>query len=300
LARQKQLGLVDENLTLPPRPANVPAWDSLGAEQQNVQELMMAAYAGMVDNIDQNLGRLINKLKSLAAFDDTLILFLSDNGACPFQRTRPATREKMLLPYDPDSYWTYDRGWAHAGNTPFREYKQNQHEGGICTPMIAHWPNGIGKPGTITDQVGHLVDLMPTLLDLAKGEYPKTYQGRELGPLRGRSLRPLFQGDRREPHDYLFFSFRGKNNAIRQGNWKLVNKNNGRFELYDLSRDRNELQDLSQSQPQKYREMQQLMRQVFGELKQPLRSNQKKKPEPGQATQATLAELGAKRSRSQN
>ena len=271
IARQKKLGIIDASTELPPRPKNVPAWDSLSDKEKDTQELMMAAYAGMIDCVDQNLGRLVEQLKALKELDNTLILFLSDNGACPFQRTKPPTLEKQLMPYDPKSYWTYDRGWAHACNTPLREYKQNQHEGGIATPMIAHWPaviksNANSPQGMITGQPAHLVDIMATLLDVSQTKYPSEYQGRQLGPLRGYSLRPVFEGKVRDPHDYLFFSFRGKNNAIRIGNWKLVNKNNEAFELYNIATDRNELVNMADKQPERFKKMKSKLREISLEL----------------------------------
>ena len=114
--------------------------------------------------MDQNIGRLVDKLKAKGVWENTLFLFCADNGACPFERTRG----RYLKPWDPKSYWTYDASWAHAGNTPFRLYKQNQHEGGISSPLIAHWPKGLkAKPGSITRQPGHLIDFMATFIDVA-------------------------------------------------------------------------------------------------------------------------------------
>ncbi|MCA8995076.1 MAG: arylsulfatase, partial [Planctomycetaceae bacterium] len=206
LARMKQLGIVSRDQTLSPRPEDVPAWDSLSPEQKKREVLMMATFAAMVDRVDQNLGRLVAELKALGEFDNTLILFLSDNGACPFQRTKPETVKNNLMPWDPNSYWTYDKGWAHACNTPFREYKQNQHEGGISTPLIAHWPNGIAKPGDITAQPGHLVDFMPTFLELAAGTYPETFADHPVGKARGLSLVPILKGEQRQQPEAIYFS----------------------------------------------------------------------------------------------
>jgi arylsulfatase len=189
--------------------------------------------------------------------DNTLILFLSDNGACPFQRTQPATRENNLMPWDPRSYWTYDKGWAHACNTPYREYKRNQHEGGIATPLIAHWPQGIEQSGSLTAQPGQVVDLMATCLDLAGVAYPQQYNGQPVGPPRGRSLVPVLRGRTREPHPAMFFTFYGSHNALRVGDWKLVNIDGGPWELYNLRDDRTELQNLAQAQPERLATMKQ-------------------------------------------
>ncbi|MCA9032568.1 MAG: arylsulfatase [Planctomycetaceae bacterium] len=249
LARMKQLGIVSRDQTLSPRPEDVPAWDSLSPEQKKREVLMMATFAAMVDRVDQNLGRLVAELKVLDEFDNTLILFLSDNGACPFQRTKPDTVKNNLMPWDPNSYWTYDKGWAHACNTPFREYKQNQHEGGISTPLIAHWPQGIAKPGDITTQPGHLVDFMPTFLELAGGTYPETFADHPVGKARGLSLVPILKGEQRQQPDAIYFTFYGKNNALRAGEWKLVNKDNGPWELYRINEDRIEAENLIESEP---------------------------------------------------
>ena len=266
LARQKKLGIVLQDTKLSPRPKDVPAWDTLSAKQRATEDLMMATFAAMVDRVDISMGRLIEKLKSMGEFENTLILFLSDNGACPFQRTRPKTKSENLMPWNPNSYWTYDKGWAHACNTPFREYKQNQHEGGISTPLIAHWPKRLKEKGKITKQTGHLVDIMATCLDIAGIKYPKKYKGQSVGPPRGKSLVPIFDGQRREPHEYIFFSFYGKNNALRMGDWKLVNRNFGSFELYNIANDRTESNDLRKSNPQKFRMMKGKFDEVAGEL----------------------------------
>jgi len=246
--RIKQLGLLKHVDTPAPRPADVPAWSTLSDEDKDREDLMMATYAGMIDRVDQNIGRLVGTLKSQGRWENTLLLFLSDNGACPFQRTKQPTLKKNLMPWDPASYWTYDKGWAHACNTPFREYKQNQHEGGISTPFIAHWPAGIKQPGTITSQPGHLVDIMATCLDLAGGAYPTTYRGHSVGPPRGQSLAPIFEGQQRNQPD-IAFTFYGKNNALRVGKWKLVNINFKNWELYNLENDRAELHDLAKANP---------------------------------------------------
>jgi len=133
---------------------------------------MMATFAGMIDRVDQNIGRVLKKLDSIGVRDNTLVMFLDDNGACPFQRSKANSIKENLMPWDPKSYWCYDHRWAHACNTPFREYKQSQHEGGITTPMIVNWPNGIKNKGTITNQTGHLVDIMATCLHVAQTSYP--------------------------------------------------------------------------------------------------------------------------------
>ncbi|HUG66796.1 MAG TPA: arylsulfatase [Pirellulaceae bacterium] len=280
-ARTIELGIVDPSWPLSPRPDDVPPWDGMTDEQKDEQDLLMATYAGMIDRVDQNIGRLITHLKETDRYENTLFIFLSDNGACPFQRTTEKTLTNKLMPWDPESYWTYDKRWAHACNTPFREYKQNQHEGGISTAFIAHWAKGIKAPGTITDQPAHLVDLMATGLDLAGVEYPDSYGGQSIGRARGLSLAPIFAGQQRQPHDALLFTFYGKNNALRSGDWKLVNKDHGSWELYNVAEDRTELNDLSKSQSERSRELQsrwqELSEEVGGEQQQIDNGKKKKK-----------------------
>jgi arylsulfatase len=240
-ARQMEMGLFKKPWALSPRPDDVPAWDSLGEEERKKEDLRMATFAGMVDRVDQNVGKLVAHLDKLGVTQDTLILFLSDNGACPFQRSK----RTHLPPWDPESYWTYDKRWAHACNTPFRWYKQNQHEGGISTPLIVHWPKGLKvKPGSVTHQPGHLVDIMATLLDVAGSDYPAEHGGQTLKPLRGRSLLPIFRGEERKGHEAIYFQFLN-NRAVRKGNWKLVSARGGPWELYDMAADRTELKDLA-------------------------------------------------------
>lgn len=242
--RMKKMGLLRKDYEPAPRPANVPAWSTLGDDEKDQRDLVMATYAGMIDRVDQNIGRLVDKLKAQGRWENTLLLFLSDNGACPFQRTTQATLDNNLMPWDPASFWTYDERWAHACNTPFREYKQNQHEGGISTPLIVHWPDGIKQPGTITRQPGHLVDIMATCLDLTGQAYPRIRNGKPTVPPRGSSLAPIFAGQKRKQPE-IAFTFYHKNNALRIGKWKLVNMNFGDWELYDLENDRTELHNLA-------------------------------------------------------
>lgn len=250
-ARQIAMGVVEEKWGLSPRPEHVKAWDELGAEEQDWEDFRMAAYAGMVDRLDQKLGDLVAHLKVRGMWENTLFLFCSDNGACPFERTRG----KEFMPWDARSYWTYDTGWAHAGNTPFRWYKQNQHEGGISSPMIAHWPAGLkAEAGSITGEVGHLTDFMATFVELGGAEYPGEWDGRAVEPLQGKSLVPVLGGGGVLEREWLYFTF-GNNRAIRQGDWKLVSARGGAWELYDLAADRCELKDLSGLEPERVEAM---------------------------------------------
>ena len=259
--RQLESGLLPSRWALSPRPDHVPAWSSLSASEQSWESDRMAVFAAMVDILDQSVGRLIDQLKAQGDFDNTLILFCSDNGACPFERTRG----RFLKPWDPNSYWTYDASWALAGNTPFRLYKQNQHEGGISSPMIVHWPKGLSSAAgegrrqledgsRVTDQPAHLIDIMATALELGGASYPEKVGSRMVDPLMGKSLVPIFKGQVRPEHDPLYFHF-GTDRALRKGTWKLVSAKKGAWELYDMEADRTELQDLSDQYPDKVKAM---------------------------------------------
>ncbi len=250
LTRMKELGVVPADQKLSVRP-DVERFAELTAAQQEHRDLMMATYAGMIDRVDQNVGRLLKKIEDLGETENTLVLLLSDNGACPFQRSSKATIEKNLAPWQPESFWCYDQRWAHACNTPWRKFKQDQYEGGISTPLIAYWPAGIVKPGRFERQRGHVVDLHATLRDLVGVKYPDQYDGQLVGPARGISLAPLFVQEKRTEHDELFYFFTWSKTALLQGRWKLVNSN----ELYDLTKDRIESNDLSQEEPERFQVM---------------------------------------------
>ncbi len=263
-AKQQRLGILPPTVQLSPRPERVPAWKSLSPEQQQWEASRMAAYAGMVDCLDHNIGRVVEYLKKHQLFDNTLILFCSDNGACPFERTRGQEHR----PWDPRSYWTYDDGWAHVGNTPLRHYKQNQHEGGISSPLIVSWPQGLSVPAEmVTDQSAHLIDLLPTILEVCRTPYPQDYQGRAVSPLQGKSLLPIFRGKLRQAHPWLYFQY-STNRAIRQGDLKLVSQRGRPWELYDLRTDRAEMHDLISQQPEVAEKLERLWHKVAREIEQ--------------------------------
>ena len=244
---QKQIatGLLPKKTKLSARPAHIPAWDDLSDEEKQWEADRMEVFAAMIDIVDRSVGRLIDYLRENDLYDNTLILFCADNGACPFERTRG----RELAPWDPESHWTYDAGWAHVGNTPFRLYKQNQHEGGISSPMIAHWPAGLAtKPGSITAEIAHLIDFQATFIDLAGADYPRQIGERQIDPLQGKSLLPVFEGKKRDGHDTLYFHF-GTDRALRRGDWKLVSAKLGKWELYNMRKDRGETNDLADKRP---------------------------------------------------
>ncbi len=236
------MGLVDPSWELPPPGPEVRPW----AEVENVewQDLRMAVYAAMVDTMDQGIGRILSALEETGTIENTLILFLSDNGGCA---ETPGGDDPSRIPGPKEFYTHCGPGWRMQ-NTPFRRYKQWVHEGGIATPLIGHWP-GVIEPGTMTREVGHIVDIMPTLIDVAGGSYPNSRDGEAVLPVEGLSLVPVFQGDHRVGHERLFWEWAG-NRAVRQGRWKLVwDRTIKRWELYDMVADRTEMHDLADDNP---------------------------------------------------
>jgi arylsulfatase A-like enzyme len=273
LARQKGLGLVPKDMPLTPRslvPANWanvnspyrarqnPAWDALPAERRADLARRMAVYAAMIDRLDQNVGRVVDELKRRGQFGNTLILFLSDNGACaewdPFGFDGKSGPNNVLHQGEglkrvggPDSYVSYGSGWANACNTPWRLYKHYAHEGGIVTPCVAHWPAGLKRAGQTDPRPLHVHDVLPTCLEVAAAKYPAERKGVKVLPLEGRSFVAAFRNEPDTPRT-LFFEHEG-HGAVREGKWKLVNLEPGRWELYDLSADRAELNDFAARHP---------------------------------------------------
>ncbi len=241
-ARMVEMELIQPGWPLTPRDSIVPAWSTLSADRQAEEALLMEVYAAMVDRMDQNIGRLMTHLEERGVADNTLVLFMSDNGACPYN----ATRVPDVPPGPKEGYKTYNSPWANVGNTPFRSYKQYSHEGGVASPMIAYWPKGITMPGTRTDQVGHLIDLMPTLVEVAGASYPEVYAGYDVLPAEGVSLARVFEGDVLEARPPIYWEFVG-NRAVRDGDMKLVANRSQNWELYQMVEDRTELDDLAGS-----------------------------------------------------
>jgi len=249
--RQLEMGLIDKKWQLSPRPKFIPAWEDLSDEEKIIQTKKMAAYAGLVDNVDQNVGKLVEFLKKSDRWENTLFLFLSDNGASPF--TNPKTKNKAA--WDPENKLSVGVSWAHADNTPFRWFKQNQHEGGISTPAIVHYPKIMGREkGTIDHTPLHVMDVLPTFLDLVGVAYPDSYPEREIKQPSGRSFLSLLAGKKKTLHEELFFQYMD-NRALRSGDWKLTSARQGKWELYNLKTDRTETQDLARQHPEKVEAM---------------------------------------------
>ncbi len=242
-ARMVESGLLDAATPLSPRDSRVPAWSETG--DHDFQDLKMAVYAAQVEEMDRGIGRIMAALERKGVLDDTLILFLSDNGGDGGNEAST----KDLPPGPKASSHIYGRPWAQLSNTPLRGYKHEMLEGGITTPLIVHWPAVIRAAG-ITNEPGHVIDLVATCLEVAGVEYPQTHEGRAILPMEGRSLLPIFRTGKREPHHVLCWEHEG-NRAVRQGHWKLVAMPAGPWELYNLTIDRTEASNLAATNPQK-------------------------------------------------
>lgn len=220
-------------------------WPGLSDAQRQLQVTRMMIHAAMVDRVDQNVGRLVARLKAQKRFENTLILFLVDNGASAEQ---PGEKKVSAEPRGSvGTFQAIGRPWAQVCDTPLRKWKATSHEGGICTPMIAHWPKGIeGKLGRIERQPCHLVDLLPTWMALAgdKAAYPGISKEQNISPMDGISILPTFKGQALNRKTPLFFQW-GSGKAIRDGDWKLVRSGSGAWELYNLSNDRTETRNLA-------------------------------------------------------
>jgi arylsulfatase len=301
-ARMMKLGLIPEGSTLPPRgpidnkavakahgsmtPDGMnPSWDSLPADRRADLARRMSVYAAMVENMDANIGRLIEDLRKNDQLDNTIILFLTDNGACaewePFgfdldpkdylkgkpghginSYTNPKpnhlhTGDELTAMGGPGSLFSYGSAWANLSNTPLRLYKHYAHEGGIRGPMIVHWPKGIKDPGGRRDHVVHVMDLMPTFIEMTKASYPTEAPDHPILPLEGRSMLSAIRGEAEKPRTIVFEHER--NAAIRSGDWKLVGQNvisrkgirrDADWELYNLKQDPFELQNLAKTRPE--------------------------------------------------
>lgn len=261
-AKQLKLGLIDPKWALSPRDPEVPAWNSLKPEKQEEMGLRMATYAAMVDRLDQNVGRLVASLKERKVFDNTLIVFLADNGACAEGGT--LGNYDMNNAADRDSKWdlAYGKAWANLSSTPFRLYKHFAQEGGSATPFFAHWPAGIKKQEGWFNSPGQIIDIMPTLAELAGATYPKEKDRHAILPLPGISLRPAFSGQPLERGKPMFMEHE-TNAFIREGDWKLEGRNiampNGvlakRWQLFNMKDDRTELNNLAETMPDKVKAM---------------------------------------------
>lgn len=285
--KMKELGVIKPEAELSPPPAS---WGDI--KDKKWEAACMEVYAAMIDSIDQGISRIVEALKDKDIFGNTLIFFLQDNGGCaesggrgdkpnpraskptlpPLapdvqhyfgsvpQQTRDGwpVRRGHVMPGPADTYIGYGKNWANVSNTPFREYKHWVHEGGISTPLIAHWPAGIRAKNELRHQPGHLIDLMATCVDVSGASYPDHYKGERIKPMEGKSLIPVFE-NKTIKRDALYWEHEG-NRAVRAGKWKLVAKGRAGqddvvWELYDIEADRSELHDLAAQEPERLKEM---------------------------------------------
>ena len=250
--KQKQMGMFDDSF--PPAPHVGPKWDSLDDKQREDLDAIMAAYAACVDAIDQNIGKLMGHLRSVGEADNTVVFFLSDNGACQEGGTLGRGDEAMIKdpPLETTGGVRQGLAWANASNTPFRLYKHFVHEGGACTPMIAHWPRGI--PGSIRGQFvrqfAYLPDFMATCIELGDASYPS-----EIPPCVGESIVPLLKGSDQPVHVSPIYWEHEGNAAMRWGKWKLVREYEKPWELYNIAKDRAEMKNLADKRTNKREEM---------------------------------------------
>ena len=251
--RMIELGIVDESWAMSARDPEVPAWADVSDRED--WSLRMAVYAAMIDRMDQGIGRVLESLRKTGADKNTLVLFLSDNGGCHEMVKNSPLHTPGTRPGERGSFLAYQRPWANASNTPFRMFKHWTHEGGISTPLIAHWPGVIQQQGELTKQVAHITDLMPTCLDLAAAKYPESFGGSAIPPLPGSSIAPILRGKKRKQRAQLLWEHEGSK-AIREGKWKLVSAVNGPWELYDLEADRTELHNRIADEPRRAESMQ--------------------------------------------
>ncbi len=254
--RQLDMGLISPDWKLSPRNPLSKDWDKLSEQEKKYYDRMMATYAAMIDRMDQNIGRLVDFLQETGELDNTIIFFLSDNGGCG----EIVHKGKAgVLTGRPDSFDAYEFSWASVSNTPFQWFKRYTHEGGNATPLIVRYPKMI-QAGRVDNQVGHVIDLMPTVAELAGATHPKTLNGQSTLPVEGKSLVPILEGKQRKGHQILFWNHLG-NRAARQGDWKIVSRYNDDtetelpWELYNLVEDRTETNDLARKQPERVMEM---------------------------------------------
>jgi arylsulfatase len=248
LAKQKAPDNVGPEQRLPPRLPNTYDWQKLSPEERGRFDQIMAVYAADIACMDRAVGRLVDTLSRQGVLDDTLILLMADNGG--HAESGPDGILEGGPAGGPNSKVFGGTNWATLENTPFQWFKHFTKEGGISSPLIAHWPNGLDPKleGSLVREPSHLIDVMPTLVEVTGATYPRTFAGHEIIPEQGRSFAPAFAGKPLHRDRPLFWEHEG-NRAIRDGDWKLVSRYHEAWELYDLSRDRSEQDDLASKYP---------------------------------------------------
>ena len=278
LERMIEMGIIDSSWKLTDRDPSQPPWNEVDNKEWMLRR--MEVYAAQIDRMDQGIGRILDTLEETGQMDNTVVIFLSDNGGCAedipdnvpieelvdnLQIARSHTRSgeavsignrPEIMPGAENTYQSYGTAWANLSNTPFRLYKHWIHEGGISTPLIIHWPDGIKAAGELRHSPGQLPDIMATVLELAGATYPSIHDNNEILPHEGSSLVPLFREVKRE-REPLFWEHEG-NAAVRIGRWKLVRRYPDPWELYDMESDRTELNDIASEQPDRVAEMREM------------------------------------------
>ncbi len=265
----KRLELIPQEAGLPELHPGIPSWSSLSEEERYRESRKMALYAGMVENLDHNVGRLLDYLREIGEYENTLILFMSDNGAAGEDYFNEPEIRPYINPYysdqtevmgRPESFISYGPPWAEAGTAPFRYYKEYATNGGLLAPLIVSGP-GLRHGAAVCEQFITVMDIAPTLYELSDTRYPEIWHDRKVYPLRGASLLPLLKGESEtvHPEDYIFALEHAEFGMVQQGDWKITNTSRPfdrtHFELYDLSRDLGEQHDLKLQEPGKFEEL---------------------------------------------
>jgi len=270
LLKLKSQGLLAENTMLSPPSANINkfrghpkgddeirdkiplyrTWDELSEIEQDEMDLEMSVFAAMVDRMDQNIGRVLDYLDEKGIADNTIVIYLSDNGSCPYD----SNRDFEYPPGVAEGFRTLSAAWANAGNTPFKYFKQYGHEGGAHTHFILRWPEKV-KANEITYQTGHIVDIAPTLLEATKTKFPKKIGNIESQPFQGNSLMPILEGGIREEPEFFMSGWTDRFKMFRQKEWKIVKLNGEDWELYNLSEDPTEITNLANNHPEKVKQL---------------------------------------------
>lgn len=266
------------------------AWDSLTDEQRKFQVDKMAIHAAMIDRMDRQIGRIVEQLKAMESLEDTLLMFLSDNGASAEIMVRGDGHDRQAEPGSAATFLCLGPGWSSVGNTPFRRHKTWVHEGGISTPLIVHWPKGIADRGQLRHTPGHVVDLVPTILAVASSgaqapapadKAARTEPPAGAPPRPGRDLTPAFQADGKVQRDLIWWLHEG-NRAVRVGDWKLVAAGaNSPWELYDLATDRAEVNNLAATKPDKVKELEAAWQATLTAFQTQAATDAKSQPQKG-------------------